>query len=97
MRLQREENQWGIKTQNQNTLFRQMGQNTPWGNLSYSGDLPTFDDQGNVLTEGNRESNVTLSPEMQAAFDQSNRINYGLRDFGENTQCHKFRTVFVSH
>ena len=43
-----EENQWGIKTQNQNALFNQMDQTSPWGNLNYSGRLPTFDDQGNV-------------------------------------------------
>ena len=80
-----EENQWGLKSQYQNTAFNQMSQNTPWGSLNYSGDLPTFDDQGNMLTEGDRAANVTLSPSQQQAFNQNNQINRTLRGYAQDS------------
>ena len=52
--------------------------------MNYSGELPTFDDEGNRLTEGDRALNVNLSPEQQQSFDQNNQINSTLRGFAQN-------------
>ena len=80
-----EQGELNRNAQLQNTLYNQIDQTSPWGNMTYSGDLPTFDEEGGVTNPGDRALNVELSPGQQQSYDQTSRINNQIRGFAENT------------
>lgn len=65
--------QWNAFTAQQQQAMNMIGQNTPWGSLDYqqTGTQTIIGPDGKSYTIPNYTANVSLTPEQQAIFDQS--------------------------
>src|SRR3954462_1792392 len=65
--------QWNSFTAQQQQAMNMVGQNSPYGSLSYNqtGSTSLTDPNGNQITVPQFTANTTLSPSQQAIFDQT--------------------------
>lgn len=71
---------WNSFTAQQSQAMNMVGQNSPWGSLTYdqTGTTTIIDPNGKPITTPMYTANTTLSPEQQKIFDQSQQAELSL-------------------
>lgn len=82
--------QWNSFTAQQNQAMNMVGQNSPWGSLTYNqtGTTTIMDPNGKPVTVPQYTANTQLSPTQQAIFDKSQKTELDLANLA-NTQLGK--------
>lgn len=85
---------WNSFTAQQNQAMNMVGQNSPWGSLTYNqtGTTTIIDPSGKPISVPQFTANTTLSPQQQAIFDQSQKAELGLAELA-NEQIGKVGNI----
>jgi hypothetical protein len=78
--------QWNSFTAQQQQAMNMVGQNSPYGSLSYNqtGSATMTDPNGKEITVPQFTANTTLSPSQQAIFDKTQSAQGNLADLANN-------------
>src|SRR5687768_11404679 len=71
---------WNSFTAQQSQAMNMVGQNSPWGSLTYNqtGTTTIMDPNGKPITVPQYTANTTLSPQQQAIFDKGQETELSL-------------------